>query len=205
MDIKILKKISTAALIFFTCIQSTCKKDGACIESKYSFEINVKAVPNSDSINVNDTIWLVLDESINLLDRTTNSSVNYDNAANLGSAIGFQKAIFFPSLDFIPSAAKFNFILIDGQETSNANATLFREYLFSENSNKYKFRLGVIPKDTGIYRFVFSNAANVYRKNDNCTKASFEINFKQTNQHRYLIPGFGNNTSKGGDYYFKVK
>ena len=205
MDIKQVKKIGCCLLIFFTCIYSTCKKNGSCTESRYSFEINVKAIPNLDSIRINDTIWVIIDESTNLLDKTTNSFVNYTNAANLGSVIAFQKTVFSPVLNFVPAADKFNFKLVEGTETSNIDPSSLREYLFLEKDFNYKFKLGIVPKDTGVFRFFFSNAANVYRKNDNCTKAFFEINFKETNQHRYLIPGFGGNTTKGGDYYFKVK
>ena len=205
MDIKQVKKISCCLLIFFISTYSTCKKNGSCTESRYSFEIGVKATPNSDSLLINDTIWLVLDEPVNLLDKTTNTVVDYSNSANLGSAIGFQKAIFAPTLNFIPAVEKFVFRNIEGIETNNSNPSLLKEYLFTENNGRYKFKLGVVAKDTGIFRFVFSNAANVYRKNNSCTKAFFEINFKETNQHRYLIPGFGGSTVKGGDYYFKVK
>ncbi len=205
MDIKQVKKISAVAFIFFTCIHSTCKKNGNCTDTNYSFEIGVKAMPNLDSVNINDTVWVTIDEPVDLLNKMTNTVINFNNAANLGSAIGFQKAIFFPKLDFVAAAAKFNLILFEGKETGNYNSATYREYLFTEVNSRYKFKLGIIPKDTGVYSFVFSNAANVYRKNDNCTKAFFEINFKETNQHRYLIPGYGGNTVKGGDYYFKVK
>lgn len=205
MDTKQTNKIIAIVVIFFTCVQSTCKKNSNCVDTKYSFEIGVKALPNLDSVNINDTIWLLIDEPVNLLDKISNSTIDYSNASNLGSAIGFQKVIFTPSLNFIPAIDKFNFKLIEGQETNNSNPLLYRNYLFAENNNRYTFKLGVIPKESGVFSFVFSNASNVYRKNNNCTKAFFEINFKETNQHRYLIPGYGGNTVKGGDYYFKVK
>jgi hypothetical protein len=205
MDIKFIKALCFVSIIAFATIQSTCKKGNPCTEVKQSFEIGVKAIPNYDSVKINDTLWTVIDEPVNLLDITSNSVVDFSGAVNLGTNIGFQKATFSPSLNFIPSVSKFNFILVDGVETNNPDPTLFREYLFSEIGNRYKFKLGVVPKDTGIFRFVFGNASNVYRRTNGCTNAFFEINFKETSQHRYLIPGFGGNTNKGGDYYFKVK
>ena len=83
---------------------------------------------------------------------------------------------------------------------------LLKEFRFEDNNGFYKFKLGIIAKKKGIFGLIFSNAANVYRKSDACTKAFFTINFIQTNQHYYLNPNFqGGPTPVGGDYYFKVK
>lgn len=184
---------------------STCKKGSLCLKTNQFFEIGVKSMPDYDSVKVGDTIWTVIDEPVNLLDKGTNSIVDFSGAVNLSANIGFQKTVFAPVLDFIPSASNFNFILIEGIEVANSNVSLFRNYQLLETGGKYKLKFGLVPKDTGIYRMVFERVANVYRKTNGCTNASFEINFKETNQHRYLIPGYGGNTVKGGDYYFKVK
>jgi len=49
-----------------------------------------------------------------------------------------------------------------------------------------------------------SNASNVYKNNDKCTKANFEINFKNTNQHLLLnqisFPDY--HLTEGGGVYF---
>ena len=93
-----------------------------------------------------------------------------------------------------------------GIEIANPYIELGREYGFIQENNRCLFLLGVIPKQKGIYSILFSNSNNVYRKNDKCTKASFVLNFKNTNQHYYLSPFFaGGPTPIGGDYYFKVK
>lgn len=201
-----IKKVIIVLTIFFLLTKARCVKTPLdCANSKYSFELGIKAYPDKDSIDVGDTIWLEVNEPTTLKNSLTGQMINYSNTVNLGSAIGFQKAIFIPALNFIPAAEKFGFKLIEGVETRNTNPLLFKEFLFTASYNYYSFKLAVIPKDTGIFRIVFSNANNVYRKDDGCTKAFFEINFKGTAQHRYLIPGFADNTSKGGDYYFKVK
>lgn len=67
----------------------------------------------------------------------------------------------------------------------------------------------MIPKDTGRYVITISDAVNVYRKNDKCTKASFSINFSQTNQHFYLLNEWRpdlilDDNGKRHVYYFKV-
>jgi hypothetical protein len=51
----------------------------------------IKASPDLDSIHINDTIWLEVNEPTILKDVQTGKDVNYSGAANLGSAIGFEK------------------------------------------------------------------------------------------------------------------
>ena len=99
---------------------STCKKGSPCTQTNQYFEIGVKAIPNYDSIKVNDTIWTAIDESVNLLDKSSNSLVDFSNAVNLTTYIAFQKAKFVPTLDFVPSTSAFNFLIVEGEETSNA-------------------------------------------------------------------------------------
>ena len=191
-------------IIAITSIYSTCKKGGlGCANTVYDFKISVHAYPDKDSIRIGDTIWFEVNAPTTLKDKGTNSLINYSGTENLGSAIGFEKII--NSTTFKSSTNTFTYKLITGEETQNANPTLIKEYLFKEQSGNYVFKLGVIPKEIGIFGIVFSNATNVYRNIDKCTKASFEINFDSTNQHYYLNPNFqGGPTPIGGDYYFRV-
>jgi hypothetical protein len=92
-------------------------------------------------------------------------------------------------------------------EINSANPARFKEYIFKEETNRYTFRLGLIPKKQGIFRMGFSDAANVYRKNEGCTKAYFKILFKDTNQHLYFNDNNFNITTPlpSNMYCFKVK
>ena len=188
---------------FLINVSGSCKK--LCLNgnrSTFQFEITVQAIHDRDSVAVGDTIWLEVDAPTTLKDVVSNKMVDYSGAGNLGSSIGFQK-LNVSNFD-IKAAKKFNLILEKGIETVNADAQLFHQYLFIEVNNRYVFRLGLTPKEKGIFRLVFSNANNVYRRIDKCTKAAFTINFENTNQHRYLDPNFEGSTAKGGDYNFKV-
>lgn len=180
-----------------------CNKRIGFAETIYNFELGIEANPDIENIRIGDTLWLNIDESVNLKDVRTGRPIDYGDTANLGSAIGFHKLS--DSHQFTLGATQhFNFKLVNGSETNNADPTYLREYLFEEKNNRYLFKLGVIPKQAGTFRLFFSNAANVYRKNDKCTKASFTLNFKNTNQHYYLSPTYQGGTLVGGDYYFKV-
>jgi hypothetical protein len=188
-------------IVALSTIYATCKKN--CVTAAYTFKIGVKANPNLDSINIGDTIWLDINESTSLNNIPSGTLINFSNATNLGSNIGFQEVL--SATQFRNAANDFNFKVISGVETSNTNPQLFREYLFAEENNRYVFKLAVVPGVIGVYRLVFGNAANVSRNNSNCERASFQIDFKDTDQHVYLYPGGAGTPPGGGTYYFKVK
>lgn len=197
-----------AGFIFLVFIISNlnfqCKKRFGCADTVYNFEIGVKAYPDLEGINIGDTIWFEISTPDILRDKQTNALIDYSGVENLGSVVSLQK---LDNNSFsIKAANKFKFILLKGTKVNNTiDPDLFNEYLFLDNNGLYQFKLGIIPSESGTYSLIFSNAANVYRTSDKCTKASFTINFIQTNQHYYLNPNFqGGSIPSGGDYYFKV-
>jgi hypothetical protein len=202
MDTKI-TRVTTLLFIYVVTIFATCKKN--CTENIYSFDMKLKAYPNLDSVNINDTIWVEIDEGTTLFDKISNTQKNFSGAGNLGTAIGFQEIIgTVPQIKNV--ANDFNYKLINGVLLNNPYTELIREYQFIEINSRYLFKLGIIPKRQGIFRFIIGDAANVYSKTNNCSKASFSFNFVNTNQHYYLNPNFpGGPVPPGGDYYFKVK
>ncbi|MHA4845771.1 hypothetical protein ACX0G7_16475 [Flavitalea antarctica] len=164
----------------------------------------IKAYPDSESINLRDTIWFEITSSTQFKDEATGIFVDYDKAQNLGTYLSFagllKDSIFPVTVD------KFDFILKKGLESKSTDIRLRKEYNFPDVRNRYEFLLGIVPKEKGTFSVLFSRAANVYRSDDKCTKATFSINFVDTDQHYELHPFFVGNTGlKGGDYYFVVK
>ncbi len=192
-------------LVYSLFINGDCRKiTGGCAVTVYNFEIGVKAYPDADSVQVNDTIWFEINTPDTVRDLRTNQLIDYSGVENLGAGIGFEK---LEGNSFTGKAVnKFHYLLKKGELlNNNADPDLLKEYRFANNNGYYLFKLGVVAQDTGIFAVVFSNAANVYRKSDKCTKASFTINFNETDQHYYLNPNFpGGPPPVGGDYYFKV-
>ena len=202
------KTISLLVLLFIgiLSLQFQCSKSFACAESVYNFELSIRAYPDKDSILIGDTVWLEITAPTTLQDLSTSNLINYSSAANLGTAIGIAELLSEDSID-VQGNKSFEFSLQKGKELFRPDTMRFREYSFAENNQTYQFKLALIPKKKGVYKVFVSNADNVYRTNDKCTKAGFAINFKNTSQHLYLnqiaLPGVTLPTG-GGVYLFKV-
>jgi hypothetical protein len=208
-------KILTIGILLFiamTSTFSTCKKGGlGCANTIYNFQISAKAFPDKDSIRINDTLWIEINTPVSLTELASGNIVNYGGASNLGMALSFDLftggSIDDPGSSF--AANNFDYYLETGNHVNNPFTERIREYLFIEENNKYHFKLGIIPKQLGTYTVAISNATNVYRKNDKCTKAAFEIDFANTNQHLYFYqnnrPGYEiSDYEKKHMYCFKV-
>jgi len=109
-----------------------------------------------------------------------------------------------------PAVSSFSYKLINGREQPNVLPDKIKEYLLSEVQNKYIFKLGVIAKKKGLFAIGIDNAASGFRKNDNCTKATFHIKLKDTdNQIGFYTQNRPGYTPSGLDltnlYCFKVK
>ena len=200
-----IKLTAVVVLIYATTVFSTCNKTIlGCSEESHSFQINAIAYPDKDSIHIGDTLWLEVNAPTTLKDVFSGKMMDYSGAANLGSAIGFGE---YSIVGIFKNAANyFDYYLVTGASVSNPNTAQIREYLFTQANNSYRFKLGVIPREKGIYCIAFSNATNVYRNSDKCTKAGFEINFENANHHYYLNPNFQNGALPAGgeNYYVKV-
>lgn len=194
-------------IIGIASIYSTCKKESiGCANTVYYFKIGAKIYPDKEIINLGDTLWIEIISPTSLRDIYTDKIVDYAGAANLGSAIGFGK---FTDTNAIADAANsFQYILKTGTSVSNSFTFKIREYLFAQQGQNYFFKLGLIPHERGVFGFGFSNAANVYRVSDNCTKALIAIEVENTHQHYYLNPNINpanfDTTRPTGTYYFKV-
>ena len=198
--------LSVVAVIAVTSTFSTCKKGRlACANTVYSFQMDIEAYPDIDSMRIGDTLWFEVNSPTTFQEIITDRMIDYSGAENLGTAIGFGQ---FSNDSIIVAANSFDYKLIQGTQVSNPRVDQIREYLFIQNNNSYVFKLGVVPKYKGTFSIGVSNAANVYRKSDNCTKASFTIMFKDTKQHYYLNPYISSSNidtlKPSGSYYFKV-
>lgn len=190
-----------------TTVFATCRKN--CVETSYSFNISARAYPDKDSIHVGDTLWLEVNAPTTLHDNLSGTTVDYSGAENLGTAVKLLSinggSLSDPGTSYVMDS--FDFVLQIGRAYSSDQFA--NNYLYEGVNNEYKFRLAVIPKRTGTFCLGISDATNVYRNKNKCTKASFITNYNETNQHLYLYlnsrPGYDiSNYERTHLYCFKV-
>jgi hypothetical protein len=200
MDSKNLRQLGRllATCLFLTSIG--CGKD--CVETTYNFNLPLKAYPNKDTIKVGDSIWVEIDVANSFVDAQSQKIIDYSNAENLGSFITFQK-ITGSAPDISDAVDSLTIETLKGKLLRKVPLGL--EYNFVEENNRYLFKIVIIARKRGTYRFGFSNSNNTFRKTDKCTKANFNINFIGTNQHFYLFPGGAGTPQGGSAYYFHVR
>ena len=204
-------KLLTVAMLLITAmasIFSTCKKGGlGCANTAYNFQIFENVAPDKDSIQINDTIFLKVNTPTQFNDLQSGNKIDYSNASNLGNVVTILR--FLPA-DMVQGATNnFKLILLKGTEVNAVDPLSQKDVLFAEENGYYKFNLAIVAKDTGRYALTIGNAANVYRRSDKCTKASFAINIENTNQHFYLLHLWRpdlilDDQGKTKVYYFKV-
>lgn len=198
-------------LIAFSSIFSTCKKGSitGCPNSTYSFEIDAKVYPDKDTINVGDTIWAEINSFDVFIDQQSNQQINFNSANNMSTDMGFQKLINTSPVQIQGAIPMFKFLLTSGNFIPNSNPTIedtiILNFKIQDINNRYRFKMGIIPQDTGTYRFNFGNFVGVYRNNNPCPKADFNTIITETNQHHYLFPGGVGIPAGGSDYCFYVK
>lgn len=176
-----------------------------CPESLYHFEMDAHIVPDRDTVGIGDTIWVEINSPVVFKDQMTNEEITFSDASNLGTAIPFVKLINRMPIKLENAVMDFSFDLVTGSELPTTNAEVFKDYLIPEVNGQYLFKLGIVPKDTGTFRFNLGNSVNVSRKRKPCPRADFYMRLVNTDQHYYLYPGGDTVKPAGADYYFYVK
>ncbi len=200
------KIVTVLMILYIITIFNTCKKNGlGCTESSIYFSVDAKVYPDKDSINIGDTILVDINIPTTLPDQF-NKMIDYSNANNLGTDMGFVKLVNVSPIQLEDAVPYFTFYIISGKETPSPSGKLIKEYTFEENNGRYIFKLCIIPKRSGTFRFNIGNAVNVIREGNSCPKAEFDYLLKNTTtQHYYLYPGGSGVTPAGADYYFYVR
>jgi hypothetical protein len=203
-----IKFITVVALIYATTVYWSCNKSIlGCTESSYSFQLNAKAYPDKDTINVGDTIWIEINSPDVFTDQRSNMSINFSNSNNLDTYVSLIKLISVSPVQFAGAISQFKFNLISGTEIPNRLAvtdTIQKSFKINDVNGIYMLKIGIIPQSNGIFSFNLGNPAGVYRNGNSCPKADFFIRLTNTNQHYYLHPNGAGVQPGGSDYYFYV-
>ena len=181
-----------------------CEKRIDCANIRYQFELGVHAFPDLKTLSVGDTLYLNINDSTAQLDRNTNKVVNYSGVVNLGSFINFQQ-IDSTTRSTKNCLDKFELIEMDGEKLNNTFHGMGQEYRFTERNNRFLLKIAIVCKQQGVYDIVFSNSNNTFRSSDRCTKANFDIVFRNKSVNYELLPWYTGNSQIGGQYVFEVR
>ena len=191
-------------LLLFIC-STSCFKAHICADAiDYTFDINAIVFPDKDSIYIGDTIWLEVNSPTLFTNKMTGQPVDFSIAANLGTSISIGQFLNKDSVG-VNVDNLFNYVSVIGSwvpPTGNAN----RGCTLKEVNNTYQLKVGIVPKQKGLYLLILGSPSGIYRKYDVCSKASFTFTFKDTHQHMYLSPYYDSSIiiPSNPDYFFKV-
>jgi hypothetical protein len=187
------KLLIITALTFVIFINIGCPTK-SCVEANYSFAFQSQIIPDRDSINIGDTIYLISSFPTKLKDQNTSIEINYSEANNLGSTLGVGELI---NGDSFPKDAIFNFsyISVKGRIYNDRNVASpdgVQQLVYEELNGNYELKVGLITLKKGIYVLGIGDGLGIGRRA--CEKASFFISLGNTSQHIYFYqnwrPGY---------------
>lgn len=152
---KIINLISMAATAIL--ISCSCGKDNIVrYETWVNFLYPVTITPNSDTINVGDTLWIYVNFPDSIYDNTNSRKFylpNFDFQNYMSVEKLIDKTKTYANQQY--AASKFNtFNQVGNISIGGAFAIDFQPVY---QNNHYVFKGAIIPKDTGVYCLVFTN------------------------------------------------
>lgn len=184
-----MKALSCCLLLSFVSLYATCKRVD-CKQTIYSFQAFVKAYPDKDSIRVGDSIYFELNAPTQLKDLTTGQVVDYSGAVNFGPSIKYGEFTGDGNASnpgIIAAANSFTNVLMWGTPVNSDRPEQVRTFLCLEENGEYKFKVAVVPNKKGTFIITIGNTSGVYRRNNECDKATFDLKFQATDQHIHFL------------------
>jgi hypothetical protein len=208
-----MKRFLGLFLLFVGVQSSTCHKQPC--ETTYHFEIPF-SITERDSFRIGDTIWLSSQISDNLVDKTTNQSIDV-------SKFDFQIRCGMYRMDttqFDEAEKYFEFINKTGKMEMTIASTIDTKLVYQKetNSSSRVVKIGMIPKKIGIFKISFANLTdditNVKLTQSNCIESlKFLYTMNEGREFNYYL--LKNNLlpfpilteeayKKEGNYVFKI-
>lgn len=177
----------------FLFLFATCKKNkGECIGNSYSLKETWTISPERDSINIGDTLLFSSRFSNRPFDYNTNTNVDFSGNALIGTS--FDLRIIKGFNDLKPSIDSFSFFILEGRYNENDRIpNQIKDIFWTEVTNFYSIKFGLIAKKKGDYVFTLSDAIGKLRSADNCSNgAGILLANKNIRNNAYLLRPYYN-------------
>jgi hypothetical protein len=181
------KVLLITAIPFF--IAASCNKNDTrpCTNGGYAFAVTSEWNPQREIYNIGDTIFLNSSFSKSLLDLIGNFNVDYSNAKSIGGNITCFE-LDSVQHQVVGAVSKFIFVQTTGSVVDNPQLPLEKRNIFyQELNNSYNFKIGIIPKNKGLYAIFISNLNSQGIIGKNCTNADFANTLTNTNKNINLF------------------
>jgi hypothetical protein len=204
-----MKKIIFLLSLIALMQSSTCHKQ-AC-ETTYDFEIPF-SITERDSFRIGDTIWLSSEIRDNLVDKTTNQSIDVSNF-DFQIRCGMYR---MDTVQFDEAEKYFEFVNQVGKMEITVASTIDTKVIYQKETNSRVVKVGMIPKKIGIFKINFANLTdditNVKLTQGDCLETLNMIytmnegrDFNYYLLKKSLIPiSTESDYKKEGNYVFKV-
>jgi hypothetical protein len=167
-------------------LSSSCNKDDTtkpCVRvSPYSFAVTSEFTPQRAICNVGDTIFLISTFPKTLTNLINNQLVDYSNSVAIGGTISF---IYMDSVQKVvtDSYSKFKTIPLEGATLPITNVPEKGVNSHYAENVEYRFKIGIIPLQKGIYLIGVNNLTSAGLRGKDCTDAGFSMTVSNTDKH----------------------
>lgn len=180
-----------------------------CIEANYNFNVKAKFIPEQESIQIGDSLFLISDFPVQLTDNVSGQSVDYSNAKVIGGTLGLGE---ISSGNLSGAVDKFDYFAFNGKiynDKSVPSSASVQQTSYQELNQFYKLKIAIIPKQEGVFLLDVPDAISNGRSNGkNCEKAEFQITLGNSDQHLYYVEEYlkipPSSQNKRYGYCFKV-
>ena len=174
----------TVLIVICIIMSNGCKKP--CMRNDYSFENNNSIIQlDKDSIRVGDTLFFTSIIPTTMTDIFGGGVVNYSNAINFASDMGFGELTGLNT--YAGAVSSFSIIQQKGNVYTDQNLSpnLVKQLKYVEENGSYKIIFSIVPLRRGIFSLSIADMPSVVR---DCDRANIKLKFNPTmhNNLHYL-------------------
>ena len=167
-------------------LSASCNKDKtSCLSSlaTYSFDASAEWLPEREIYNIGDTIFIASLIPKMLIDKISNTPIEYSNAVEIGGSIIFN-CVDTNARTVVAGKDSFNYVSIVGDlKEPDITPEKGKFIRYSEKATNYEFKAGIVCQKRGIYMISFADLLCPGLRRINCTKGTFTITITNTNKH----------------------